>query len=1389
MLTSLGSLRRSKSTSSVTTRRTKSTRHPPPLNDNLSPTSQRHAQVAAETAFERSLGVEVLPNQHRPLRVRRSTIAESAPSTLHHRPSAHNIGIAVSSQSARGLFTTPQTSQQQRDSIDLQPPERPLPPAPNGLTRSRSSYALSRAHRFNPLREASTSIDTLPEYSPGLRRASSRHSVDTIVEGQVVNLPAPFMSTKPIFQSPSTSSQGAGIRRSRSMRRTLRSEEPGPSASRQEQKSKLVNSLRLPIPLEPSKSPFSFTQIRKSKSMYTWGSSAGQSSRASSEANGPFSSPFGRRHRVSPAPTYFGLRNAEGVSSPLREKVADENGIVINTAKKLRDRASFILTPFRKRDISSSAGLGPFEETGVENMYPTSGTRPPVFGMSPVIDSQEYSRKVSTSSSKKSFTIRTKLARYFRRSSTTSSTAPTASAANGGLPMHHIEATRGQFSSLATQHDLISGPPTDLVPEISHADISAIGERELRASMTVADPFGVVTVRNSYIPAQSRDKLAVPPVQYTNSRAASPSATVETGVSRSRVTSWADSTVMGESVERLSVIAEDAFSPEKLGAYLLGASKAKGDQTPHGSVSKKAGSIGSAFLKRLVRRPNFQESRENEVQADEMGRQRRRISLADSLASWRNRQTVRSVPSEPTAEKDMIHDHCSEDSPATLPAHMDYAVSPHLQRKPVPSSSSFCNLQGTSATPSPEICNQRAVRAKNRWAGPLNESQGLFFPRSPVSPNRGTRIQNSLDSDTTPKTQDKRKGKAILRPNDDFFDHQRLNTISPSIYSQPSGFNNSPAPLWRDGMGTVTIVESKSYPTESPGKKKKTSMPVLNASVDWNAWLSKEVAELSEGVGEMSFEGFTEDVVTSTPPRHKRENAMISDPEDSTAILNEETIFEGIDEQDEVLDQTVEDSVAIDLTPAPLLANVDPVTPKEIKQSPVFTDERRSSRVMNDRFPMIDTGGPSSSPASSLQNLNEKRKSIGIADSGSSTGSSSRLSAPETPVDPRGNRLRARERRRSKLDQQATVSDEKNPNDAKLADMTVTAQSTGKENCRPATASCSDGSERPFLQIRSATKTASSFLVNKGQFAHSSSALPISPFTTSDTSNPQQSTTERRMFGRAINRAPYHSMATLTTATSFHTARESPWNKSDGSNVSAHIRYETPTPTPGREEISENAGVSLKVRDNSESVGFRSSPLRESLDNDGPLQGVEPVSLLAQTNGPSTCSLASDMTLMEFLRGSYREISNSTSSLALPAAGTSGADPIRRVTLVAPDVRQHTSRLPVPITYTTPEISPQRAPIGRVAGDNKENAPRSVPRSSTASGQYLQPRFTRAQTTSPAGAIVGSAWQSSPLRISPTRSQTGGQKLAEKWLNERSAQSSPAVGERTDVSGVTQMFL
>jgi hypothetical protein len=712
--------------------------------------------------------------------------------------------------------------------------------------------------------------------------------------------------------------------------------------------------------------------MHRSRSVVNWTTFTPTPSPKASKENQPInrqtyalSSPtpvLGERHR-----------NQRGLWNTSNDIVAGGQKKAVDTddrlkSKKLRHRPSFLITPFRKK-----LGDNP-KPTLAQN---TNSSQPPR-----IFSPTTGSRQVSQSSSKKSETLKDKLRRYFRKTSAESASTHVTVAA---LPPQHIEARRihfGNFLSVPnSQPTLGEGHPS----ASEHKDITPA------SSPPAYDAFSSFDYSNNI------------------HRANSPEASEATMQTKSRVTSWADSTVTGSVAQenQLSVIAEDEAAAGDISAL------------PPVPTDKRSSSLGSSFLRQFMRSratintqddsnstaapiitktqhtvhqaiyQNPASTAENTPNAhDTLPSQRRRSSLLSLAANWRNRATVRSITPDCQPVPENLRDSAS---PPPIPERQDTGSYRRRLQKKLPSIS--CQTYQLS----PSQLAARAQRAENRWQGQLEEQKSLFFPYSPsISPGRTRSLRKTLSHDSPTLSTSKQAA-----------EHSSRLVISPSVYSRatdgetPRGIERvaSAGSVLSEETGTAFImtgrepVVAKAFPLQgSPKKKEDTLEPIPHMredSVEWQTFLSAELADIS--AGQFSVDG---DYLTSTPMRtssapksrgHVREmQQIVDDSEDLsfTALLRpghaglprpasatkSSPLARSNISQENIKPLNVTRTVTS--SSSPLTQSKRPrkqenVPPRRSSVKPGGDPSTSSlASFMNDRFPMFDTGGPSSRPGS-----------------------------------------------------------------------------------------------------------------------------------------------------------------------------------------------------------------------------------------------------------------------------------------------------------------------------------------------------------------------------------------------------------------------------------------
>ncbi|QDS69336.1 hypothetical protein FKW77_003566 [Venturia effusa] len=602
--------------------------------------------------------------------------------------------------------------------------------------------------------------------------------------------------------------------------------------------------------------------------------------------------------------------------------------------KKIRQRASFILTPFKKRNEGISLSITAANGVTYDNGPPC-----------PIPSKSREERKFSDDL-KSGGSLRNKIRKVFRRSSNTPIV----------LPAQHVEASRVHYGD-------------------ELADQTGISTGQCPRSKTISTPIS----------------------SAGNSRSASPVRSIQTTESRSRVTSWADSTAAGTVNSRdgkvLAVILEDAPQPaapstrsrkfSSLGIFRRSrkSSTATVAEPPHGESREFEIANDDPFHDPVAVAPPFQAGlRRSGTVYDTLPSQARRISGHSSRASCSIKPTIRSVPSDSggnlssrscssrlahTSTNQLIyHDDGSSDEASTLDLTVK-RLRNRLQKA----------RKEESANPTADQIAHRVEKSNERWKQPLESGRSIFYPRSPqgVSPKRHLRSSGGLE--TSPASSTSTPKQAPETSQEPPLVERTRAVMSPSIYSQNT--NSSPTRLPNDSavslepsnrhtvvVGTAVINPSQLAGKYSIGSHTKGMIPRLaKTSRDWKAWLSKEVQDLEVQPTE-KFTLSSDYIQAPSDSGHRREHAQVVDGEDVT-------IGAGTDHSSSVPVRSIEPLPI----PRPLQQrsrNVSEETPsmRQVSQTPSLTSGRprlerprlmdRPSSRMNERFPFIDTGRPPS---------------------------------------------------------------------------------------------------------------------------------------------------------------------------------------------------------------------------------------------------------------------------------------------------------------------------------------------------------------------------------------------------------------------------------------------
>ncbi|KAL2350105.1 hypothetical protein BJ546DRAFT_487838 [Cryomyces antarcticus] len=581
--------------------------------------------------------------------------------------------------------------------------------------------------------------------------------------------------------------------------------------------------------------------------------------------------------------------------------------------QRLRERPSFVLGPFRKRQdkpsrrsatgdrVSYDSSLPPFN-------YPDAPLSAPVVPPRP----QAKPRVLSGS-------LKDKLKRVFRRSSKP----------HAGLPAQQVEASHAHFN----------------------VEPAATGVQASFEDLPLPDKDTLERAR-SRSPSLS--------LQHIRSRASSTNTVRSLGEvsnGKSRVTSWATSTAPNTLTtrdggsKRLSIIDEHGTShaPSSSTTRRSGSVIGRNIRIPSRKQSKQALGAGPANSQRLysalMKRIDGSESTDStsiggrETATDKGSAldtlpSQTRASSIMSGASKLTKSTIRTVTPKsntllsnsktsrvlaPVPKYGLPYDSTANESTTDLSPREPSRISPEVLRRtrssqataPALPLTNYGQRPAVGSTPSADQIAKRAERANERWKSPL-EGRSPFFPRStrhsmsrdnpyelrPLSHSTGpqaSHIGAGNENITTTVSRRDRSGN-LERP----FPFDRSAAVSPSVYSCPTDCQSPRPDSPGSDNGTAVIITSHEvmrYSLDSSSKSRPPAVHSARSSRDWRAWLSKEVADLevSPAAEDLTInEQFIARDVTSLSEElpdkkpspvqsgHQREEAQIVDGEDTS---------------------------------------------------------------------------------------------------------------------------------------------------------------------------------------------------------------------------------------------------------------------------------------------------------------------------------------------------------------------------------------------------------------------------------------------------------------------------------------------------------------------------
>ncbi|OCK94606.1 uncharacterized protein K441DRAFT_636439 [Cenococcum geophilum 1.58] len=650
--------------------------------------------------------------------------------------------------------------------------------------------------------------------------------------------------------------------------------------------------------------------------------------------------------------------------------------------RKLRERPSFIMAPFKKRHKKATKKLTKPQVGKVtyDNNMPSSGIDEDV--KKPLSGLEKPKRSISNS-------LRNKIKRVFHRPSNASTT----------LPVQHVEASREYFGNHGSR---------SLVVPSSFENIPGHDKETLSRARSRAS------------------SLEIPPsLACAKSGESSTAARSEVDASEpgSRVTSWTNSsagnTVTTRDTKRLSVIHEANPSITSAASVALASSNYQSPPVPRlmafrnpmsieGVVEEAPATIDpqrvfSALMKEINGvNPEIEddtdEGTENDVFVSSRGTHSQTASTLtmqsrmNSTTSGLNRATKATIknvtPDQPKTpvrttsvrgavripRADPSYSSTNEESGSQGSGKSGSQITVRRKRSGSSQPRNRPQQIPKATPPTAEQISSRVERSKGRWKTPLEEDSFPFFPKSTKRAYTVTKLARSISRKPsvkrspsfkqsgsraqTPALQKGSKNGPWLLPGG------VTSPLSPSVYSQASDEqsvkpNDSAVSLVESETGetgTAVIITShpvKSYVIGAPYSKPRIVNHSARSSKDWKDWLSREVSELEHPQQEdLAING------RYANTGYHRKPVQIVESEDVTIGGSESGIRKA--------------SGLLARYHRPKLVENPPSRAKNHSSSRPKL-ERRSSSRMNDRFPMIDTGRKFSNQSNSPKTLRIRR--------------------------------------------------------------------------------------------------------------------------------------------------------------------------------------------------------------------------------------------------------------------------------------------------------------------------------------------------------------------------------------------------------------------------------
>ena len=650
--------------------------------------------------------------------------------------------------------------------------------------------------------------------------------------------------------------------------------------------------------------------------------------------------------------------------------------------RKLRERPSFIMAPFRKRHEKATKKLTKPQVGKVtyDNNMPSSGIDENV--KKPLSGLEKPKRSISNS-------LRNKIKRVFHRSSNVSTT----------LPVQHVEASREYFGNHGSR-SLVVRSSFENIP--SHDKEALSCARSRTSSLEIPPSF-------------ARAKLG----ESSTARSE-----VDASEAGSRVTSWTNSsagnTVTTRDTKRLFVIHEANPSITSAASAALASSNYQSPPVPGLMAFRNPMSVEcdakeapatidpqrvfSALMKEINGvNPEIEddtdEGTENDVFISSRGTHDQTASSTLTMQSRMNspafglnratKVTIRNgTPDQPKTpvrttsfrravripRADPSYGSTNEDSDSQGSGKSGSQITVRRKRSGSSQPRNRPQQIPKATPPTAEQIASRVERSKGRWKTPLEEDNFPFLPKSTKRAYTVTKLARSISRKPSVKRSPsfKQSGSRAQTPalQKEFKNGPWLlpggvtSPLSPSVYSQASDEqsvkpNDSAVSLVESETGetgTAVIITShpvKSYVIGSPYSKPRIVNHSARSSKDWKDWLSREVSELEHPQQEdLAING------RYANAGYHREPVQIVEGEDVTIGGSESGIRKA--------------SGLLARYHRPKLVENSPSRAKNHSSSRPKL-ERRSSSRMNDRFPMIDTGRKFSNQSNNPKTLRIRR--------------------------------------------------------------------------------------------------------------------------------------------------------------------------------------------------------------------------------------------------------------------------------------------------------------------------------------------------------------------------------------------------------------------------------